>query len=143
MNKIKNFYFALIVLLPISISGNLIAQQGPGPGRTFSEDDIIERVERLAETLEMTEKQEAQILKIELDEFNKRQNMRGQFQGDREAMRAYMQEARAKKDKKYAEILTEEQMTKWIELREQRRQKHQQQQKNNSDTTRKNRGRSR
>jgi periplasmic protein CpxP/Spy len=144
MKNIQNKLFVATSLIFLcSFAGNTMAQQGRGPGRQFTEEDIIKRVERLSETLDLSEEQEAQLLKIELKDFNSRQDMRGQFQGDREAMRAKMQERRAEKEKKYAEILTKEQMTKWEELREQRRRDFQNKNQIATDSTRKPRGRSR
>ena len=53
--------------------------------------------------------------------------------GDREAMRSYMQEQREARDKKYEEVLTEEQLKKYQEQREQRRQEFQDRQRPQND----------
>lgn len=137
---LKNSFLLIVISL---LTFPLFAQPGGGPGRRqMTEEDIKTRVERLSETLELSDKQEEQLLKYELDEFNSRQDMMENFNGDREAMRTYMMEMREKRDKEYAKILSEEQMTTWIELREERM-KNRQQQSGKPDSTKRNRGRGR
>lgn len=132
----------LLLILTSFSSFSLFAQPGGSSGpRQLTEDDIKIRVERLAETLELTEKQEEQLLKYELDEFNSRQDMFAHYSGDREAMRAYRMNMREKRDEVYATILTEKQMAEWVALREERM--NARQQKANSDSTKRNRGRGR
>ena len=101
--------------------------QGPGGGRNLTEDDVKNRVERLSESLEMSDEQEALMLKFELDAYKKNQVERQKLMdaGDRDAMREYMQKQRKIRDEKYKEILTEEQMVKYNELMEERRQQMQ------------------
>lgn len=57
----------------------------------------------------MNAEQEKKILDFELEMFKKNQVERQRIQGDREAMRAFMQEQRKQRDQKYKEVLTEEQ----------------------------------
>lgn len=118
---------ALMVIFTIQLSGQggqgPGQGQGPGGGRGFqmTEEDIVERVDNLSETLEFSKDQHKKILKYELEFYNKMQVERQKFTGDREAMRASMMNARDERDKKYEEVLTKDQMAKFNEIREQRR----------------------
>ena len=87
----------------------------------MSEDDIIDRVDNLSETLKFSKDQHKKILEYELEFYNKIQVERQKFTGDREAMRATMMQAREERDKKYEEVLTKEQMEKFKEIQEERR----------------------
>ena len=103
--------------------------QGQGRGQ-MSEENIIQRVDNLAETLECTNQQKEKILEYELDWYRKMQTERAKFSGgpgdfDREAMRAKMQVQRKLKDEKYKEILTDAQMVKYNQLMEERMQQRQ------------------
>jgi hypothetical protein len=92
----------------------------------MSEEDVKQRVERMAETLELDAEQKKKILKLELDFYNKMQTVRSNNQGDFEAMRSAMQESRKQRQEKYKEILTKPQMDKLTQLMEQRMQRMQQ-----------------
>jgi Spy/CpxP family protein refolding chaperone len=98
----------------------------------MTEEDIKERVETTSKTLELSDKQHEQVLKYELDFYNKMQierqkmqNSGGQF--DREEMRSKMMEIRDERNAKYEEILTPGQYVKFTELQEQRRSEMRQQ----------------
>ena len=144
----------------------LFAQQGQGQGRgqgqgpgmrgMMSEEAIKERVNQTAETLDLSEDQKKQMLKIELDFFNKMQSARPNFEEGRRpseadfaAMRENMQKMRTERDEKYKAVLTEAQMAKYNKLMEERRQRMQEQrggppgQRIQQDTTRAQRGRGR
>lgn len=98
-------------------------QGAPGYGARggrMTEENVKQRVERLSESLGMSEEQKAKILEIELEAFKKNQVEMQKHYGDREAMRSYMQEQRELRDKQYKEVLSEEQMKKYLEEREQR-----------------------
>ncbi len=114
---------SLMVLFTIQLSGQGGQGQGPGGGRGFqmTEEDIIERVDNLSETLDFSKDQHKKILKYELLFYNKMQVERQKFTGDRESMRASMMKARDERDKKYEEVLTNDQMAKFKEIQEQRR----------------------
>jgi hypothetical protein len=91
----------------------------------MTEEDIKERVDRTADSLEMTAQQKEKILAIELEYFKKNQERFEDFDpqtGDREEMRAYMMQQREDRMEKYAEVLTEEQMAKYQEMVDRRRQ---------------------
>ena len=112
----------------------------------MTEEDIRERADHLAETLELTEQQHKKIVDYDLEFYTKMQVEREKHMGDREAMRAAMMEARDQRNRKYEEVLTKEQMDKFLEIQEQRReQMRQQRQQNNSggEEERPARGRSR
>jgi Spy/CpxP family protein refolding chaperone len=98
---------------------------GQGRGRQFTEEDVRQRVERNADSLDLTDEQEQKILAFELEYFKKGQEMRENFDpetSDREEMRAYMMKQREERMEKYAEVLTEEQMKKFTEMQDRRRQ---------------------
>ena len=122
---------------------------GPGGARRgyqTTEEDISERADHLAATLELTEQQHKKIVDYDLEFYTKMQVEREKHMGDREAMRAAMMEARDQRNRKYEEVLTKEQMDKFLEIQEQRReQMRQQRQQNNSggEEERPARGRSR
>jgi len=102
---------------------------GGGYGRGFqmTEEDITERVDNLAETLEFSEDQHKKIMHFELEFYNKmqveRQKMRNNSNGnfDREAWRATMMKNREERDKHYEEVLSKEQLVRFREIQEQRR----------------------
>ncbi len=87
--------------------------QGQGPGRgqgwQWSEDNVKERVERLSQSLELSEEQHNKVLEFELESYKKNQVNMQKYRDDRVKMREIMTEQRELRDKKYKEILTEEQ----------------------------------
>lgn len=126
LSKLNAFGLAFLMsLFTLTLSGQdgQGPGGGPGQGRGFqmSEDDIIERVDNLSETLKFSKDQHKKILEYELEFYNKIQVERQKFTGDREAMRATMMQAREERDKKYEEVLTKEQMEKFKEIQEERR----------------------
>ena len=139
MEQIKNVTRAALAIMLIMSVSPLFGQPPGGQGqcqgqrRQMTEDDVKQRVERLSETLELNEEQQSKIMKYELDAYKKREVERQKYQGDREAMRAAMMKYREERDKVYKETLTEEQMTKYKELEEQRRQEMQNRQPRNPD----------
>ena len=121
---------------------------GPGRGQ-YTEEDVKQRIENLATTLECTEKQKKELLDYEIAAYRKMQTEREKFASgggdfDREAFRARMQEQRQLRDEKYKEILSEAQMAKYNQLMEERRQQNQQQWENRQggeENTQRQRGR--
>ena len=102
-----------------------VAQPGPGGRRQFTEEDVRQRVDRIADSLDLTTEQEGKILDIELTYFKKNQEMRENFDpetGDREAMREYMMKQREERMDKYAKVLTPEQMEQYTQMMERMRQ---------------------
>ncbi len=98
---------------------------GGGMGRQFSEDDVKQRVKRQTELLGLNEDQEKKIMDFELEMYRKNQVERQKHQGDWEAMRTYMQGQRELRDKKYEEVLNEEQFKLYKQNQEGRRERMQ------------------
>lgn len=124
--KLKfNLKTTIVLMVFVLVSMPVFAQPGPGGGRRqMSEDDVKRRVEALADTLQLNDKQEKEILVAELKFYDKLQQERQNFDpetGDREAMREKMRGMRAEVDKTYEKVLTEEQYAKYTEIREARR----------------------
>ncbi len=110
--------------------------QGQGRGRQMTEENVIERVQRTADSLNLTDAQEKKVQEFEMEFFRKNQKMRENFDfetGDREAMRAYMMKQREERDEKYAKVLTEEQMEKYIQMQERRQQQMRQRREEESE----------
>ena len=128
MKNTINFRISAVLMLLSFFSIPLFAQPGPGQGprRPMTEDDVRARVENLSDSLQMTPAQEKQILDFELDFHRKMQAERERAAGDREAMRSFMMEQRDKRNARYAEVLTPEQMKKYNEMMDRRRQQFQQ-----------------
>ncbi len=101
-------------------------QPGGGMGRQFTEEDVKQRVKRQSEALSMNEDQEKKILDFELEMYRKNQVERQRLRDDREGMRAYMRQQRDLRDKKYEEVLTEEQFKMYRENQEERRERMEQ-----------------
>ncbi len=100
---------------------------GPGRGFQMTEEDIKENVDNLAETLDLTADQQKKILDYDMEFYTKMQVEREKHMGDREAMRAAMMKARDERNEKYEDVLTPEQMKKFLEIQEQRRNQMRQQ----------------
>ncbi len=126
-----------LFMLPLVAQERPDQGQGQGQGRgqyggQMTEENVKERVNNLAETLECTDQQKEKLLDIELEWYRKMQTERAKFRAgngnfDREAMRTKMQEQRKLKDEKYKEVLTDAQMKKYNQLMEERMQARQQQ----------------
>ncbi len=98
---------------------------GQGGRRQMTEEDVVERVERNADSLNLTDQQEKKVLEFELEFFKENQKMFENFDfetGDREAMREKMMKQREVRNEKYAEVLTEEQLEKYLQMQDRRRQ---------------------
>ncbi len=111
-----------------------LSAQRPGGGRGFqmTEEDIKERVETTSKSLELSENQHKEVLKYELDFYNKRQiefqKMRNSGEPfDRDEMRSRMTEIMEERNAKYEEMLSPDQYKKFIEIQEQRRSEMRQQ----------------
>lgn len=109
----------------------LFAQPGGGQGqaqgqrRQYTEEDAKNRVLKLSKSLECTPEQEKKLVDFEITQFRQSQAMREKSTGDRDAMRAYMKTQHELRNKKYAEILTREQLDKYNKIQEERRQQRQ------------------
>lgn len=127
MKNILNFKAATLFVFLVFLSIPTFAQPGGGQGgrRQFTEEDVKERVKRMADSLDLTTEQEKKILAIELEYFEKNREMRENFDpetSDREAMREFMMKQREEREEKYAEILTDEQWEKYEQIMDRRRQ---------------------
>jgi hypothetical protein len=130
---------AMLLLMVLQLSA-----QGPGGGRGFqmTEDDIKSNVETTSKSLGLSETQQKEILKYELDFYNKRQiefqKMRNsETPPDREEMRSRMTKMMEERNAKYEEVLSPDQYKKYTEIQEQRRSEMRQmreQQQQNPDT---------
>ncbi len=94
-----------------------LAQQGPGGRRMLSPD---ERLAQFIEQLDLTDEQATQMKPIIDEQSKKQQELFANSSGDRETMRAEMMKLMEETDEQYAEVLTEEQMNKYREMRQQR-----------------------
>ena len=109
---------AFVVLFALGlVSTPALAQQGPGGRRMLSSD---ERLAQLTEQLDLTDEQVKQMKPIIDDQTKNQQELFQNAGGDRETMRAEMMKLMEETDRQYAEVLTEEQMTKYREMRQQR-----------------------
>lgn len=128
MKNLINLKSALVVAFFAVTSMPLLAQQGdrdrpaPPQRQAMTEASVKERTIKLSENLGCTDDQQKKLLDFELAQFKANQAQREKFEGDREAMRSYMQEQRKLRDEKYAEILTPDQLKKYNQMMEERRQ---------------------
>jgi protein CpxP len=105
--------------LVVMISLSSIAQQRGGE-RPTSEQRAARMTEKMAEELSLTADQKKQILSINLEHAKKRDQDRVEQQKESEARKAEMDAQRAemkKQDELIKAILTDEQRTKWEEIK--------------------------
>lgn len=95
-----------------------LAQQGPPQGRGMP--SVEERLAQMTEQLKMTEDQAAKVRPILEKQDRQRQELFQKYGGDRETMRAEMRKLIEEGDREMAGVLTEEQMKKHVEQRQQR-----------------------
>ncbi|MFC2116316.1 hypothetical protein ACFLTU_07560 [Bacteroidota bacterium] len=139
MKNIVNLKITSVVMLLAFSAIPLFAQpgqrqgQGQGQGRgqgqgqrtQRTEEEVKARAMRLAESLECSDVQKKKLIDFEVEQYRQGQTERQKFAGDRDAMREYMRKQRDIRDKKYAEILSEDQMKKYKQLMEERRNQRQ------------------
>ena len=140
MKKALKFRIPGLAVLGMFFVLHVSAQGGPGRGFQMTEEDIKERVESSAKTLNMNDEQHKKALAVEMDFYNKMQIERQKMMNaggppdDREAMRAKMMEMRDQRNARYEEILTPEQYKQFIDMQEQRmREMREQRQQMNQD----------
>jgi periplasmic protein CpxP/Spy len=122
--------FAFMALVAIPLAGQQRPArgegQGPGPGmgqgREWTEDDVKQRVKRQSQALDLTKEQETKVLDFEMEMYKNNQVDMQKNRGDRELMREHMTKQREQRDKKYKEILNEEQYKKYKENQQDRMQ---------------------
>jgi periplasmic protein CpxP/Spy len=93
------------------------AQQGPPAGRGMPSVD--DRVAQMTEQLNLTEEQQAKVRPILEKQVSQRQELLEKQAGDRETMRAEMRKLLEQGDEELAGVLTEEQMKRHVEQRQQ------------------------
>lgn len=129
MKRAFNYRTTGLALLGTLFVLNVSAQRGPGRGFQMTEEDIKERVENTAKSLNMSEDQHKKALTVEMDFYNKMQIERQKMmnaggppssQSDREAMRAKMMKMRDDRNAEYENILTPEQYKQFTDMQEQR-----------------------
>ena len=139
MKRVTSFRSIGLALL-VSIFALNIAAQGPGRGFQMTEEDIKNRVDNTAQTLNLNEEQHKKVLAVEMDfsnkmqiEFQKMRNAGGP-PTDREAMREKMMKMRDDRNAQYEAVLTPDQYKQFIDLQEQRmREMREQRQQANPD----------
>lgn len=102
------------------ISLSSIAQQRGGGERPSAEQRATRMTEKMAEELSLTNDQKKQILAINLEHAKKRDQDRVAQEKENEARRAEMDARKAemkKQDELIKAILTDEQRTKWEEIK--------------------------
>lgn len=110
---------ALLAILAVALTSTPAwAQQGGFGGRRMLSPD--ERLAQLTEQLDLTDEQAAQMKPIIDAQSKKQQELFESAGGDRATMRAEMTKLMEETDKQYAEVLTEEQMSKYREMRQER-----------------------
>ena len=121
--------------------------QGQGPGRgqnwQWTEDNVKQRVNRLSQALDLTEEQEKKVLEFELEQYKKNSVEMQKHRGDREKMREIMTNQRELRDKKFGEVLTEEQYKTYKQNQQDRMQNRRPQERPQQQGTRSDRGRGR
>ena len=107
-----------LVILGVTVAP-AFAQQGPPPGgRQMLDAD--QRLTQLTDALDLTDEQVAEMKPIVEEQTRKQKELFESAGADRAAMREAMMELMEETDAAYAEVLTEEQMTKYREIRRQR-----------------------
>jgi hypothetical protein len=125
-----NLNSILLGFLLLASSVPALAQGGGGRGgRNMSEEDYLARIERMADTLDLSADQEKKIMDFEKKMYQTMQKERENFNpetGDREAMRARMTELREEREAFYKKTLNKEQYAQYEEMAEARRAQMQQ-----------------
>lgn len=94
----------------IMISGSSFAQQKRNQEKRTPEERAMQMTERLSKELSLTESQKAEILALQKQHAKQRESARSNQQKERESHHSQIQE-----------ILTDEQRTKWVELKDDRK----------------------
>ena len=114
--------FSLAIIASCSQS-----QDRPAFGRdggNFNPEDMAkQRAARVSEALELNEQQTTDLEKLYLKYMEKQRELREENSGDRDAMRESMQKIATQQEEEMKTLFTEEQWTKWLEVREQFRQR--------------------
>ena len=95
-------------------------QQRGGQSLGTAEERAKAQTERMGNLVELTEDQKAKIETIEVELQKQMDARRQNSQGNMEAMRTAMQEIETTREAKYKEVLTDDQLRKYTEDRNQR-----------------------
>jgi len=107
-----------VTLALAGLAAPALAQQGPPQGRGMPSVD--ERLTQMTEQLQLTEEQATKVRPILQKQDRQRQELFETYGGDRETMRAEMRKLIEQGDEELAGVLTEQQMKKHVEQRQQR-----------------------
>ena len=122
-NAVKISVFALILVF---CAAPLFAQPGQGQrGGMMTEEGVKARIDNLATSLKLSDKQKKEILDFELAQMKKFQAEREKNAGNREAMRSIMEKSRKERNDKYTAVFTPEQMQQYNKMMEERAQQRQ------------------
>jgi len=106
--------------LIMMISLSTFAQKGTGERRT-PEQRATRITEKMAQELTLNEAQKKQILEINLEYAKKRESEMAARKADAEARKAEIEAQKAEmkeQDSKLQQVLTEEQRSKWVKLKD-------------------------
>lgn len=107
----------------VLISLSTMAQQRRGGERPSPEERATRMTERLAEELQLTDAQKAQVLEINLENVKNQEAKRAEMTDARKKEMEARREEMKKQDAKIKEVLTEEQKVKWEEIKKENREK--------------------
>ena len=121
----KQILFSLIALAALVVTscnqGNKSnSQPGFSPGNFNPENMVNRQIERLDEAVELSDVQEKQVREIYMDNMMKMREEMQNSGGGFEGMREKMQQAREEQNVKIKEILSEEQLEKYLAYQEER-----------------------
>ncbi|GAF04443.1 DUF4890 domain-containing protein [Saccharicrinis fermentans] len=106
----KQLIFSLIAILAISFS---VEAQRPQKGKMGTPEEMAQKqTERMKESLNLSDEQEAKVKSINLEFAEKQQELVNSSSGDRTAMRESMKTIREDKKAALKKVLTDEQYKK-------------------------------
>jgi hypothetical protein len=114
MKKVIAHLCALAALL---LSLQATAQPGGGAGRLDPVQRVESQTQLMTDSLSLSEAQAEKVREVLLKYAQKTKELFENSDGDREAMRASMQELRAQQDTELKPFLTDEQWTNWQRIR--------------------------
>lgn len=138
MQRLFNKHILFLLLATILLSTNLFAQDPPppppdggerpqgegrpdGPPSMPDSTQIVKMVDELSEELALSDEQKAQLVKLHIAHFDTLKEMREKNRDDREGGREAMRASMEAFDGQVKALLTDEQKTKYDEIRKNRR----------------------
>lgn len=124
MKKISILGLMATMLFTVQVYAQQGPGQGPGGGRFNMEpkEMAARQTEQMKKELNLTDEQLPKVEELNLKYAEKMKEARDQANGDRDAMRSTMRSMMAEKDKELKNILTEDQWTAFLKMREERMQ---------------------